>query len=221
MNTEPRRRRRRREPLEPLDSYNAAVQLYNQEFRTLGERTMAFLIVQSILVAAFVTVLTLPAQTMRETLPYGFYPILIGIIVVGVLYCLLHHSAGSFGSRAAFRWKQYMRHVESNDLETPWDWFYEHSPHTCRGKGIIRFLTQSQCERCLLEKPPLPSTWFFSPAIFLTVWAFAIIYIFLRHMGGRVPLLCPLTVGVSVFILVLASFIMWRWASPWRTGNLV
>ena len=35
-----------------LESYSAAVQLYNQEFRALGERTAAFVIVQSIFLPA-------------------------------------------------------------------------------------------------------------------------------------------------------------------------
>lgn len=210
-----------RAPFTEAESYNVAVQLHNQEFRTLGERTMAFLIVQSILVAAFVTILTIPPSTMKETLPYAFYPFASGIIVVGISYCFLQYLAGRSGSQAAFRWRQYMRHIENNHPDTPWNWFYADCQHTHSERKFKGWWSRRHCERCLLERPPLPSSWLISPAIFLLAWACAIIYIFLRCIGGRVPLNSALAIGTSIFIfLIFLSLIIWRCLAWWRTRNL-
>lgn len=171
-----------REPLTQPESYNVALQLHNQEFRALGERTGAFLLIQSVLVAAFVTVLV-----SQNTFAYAFEFIALGIGLVGILYCIIHNHAGSSGSQAAFRWRQYLRSIENNQENTPWNWVYEHCPHTCHGRGIIRFLTQLRCERCLLEKSPLPTTWLVSPAIFLLAWIVALVYVIIWYVLAPPP----------------------------------
>jgi hypothetical protein len=51
------------------DRYNLTIQFHNQEIQALNEKTQAFLIVQSIFVAAFATILT----TGGEFLPFAFY----------------------------------------------------------------------------------------------------------------------------------------------------
>jgi len=223
-------RPRPRPPLKTQEAYNAAVQLYNQEFRTLGERTTAFLIVQSILVAAFVTVLIIPAPTIEETLPYAFYLVLIGIIVVGILFCVLYYLAGRSGAQAAFRWRQYMLYIEHNQQDTPWNWVYNYCDEEHKKHGeppqkrkvytwLRNLFTRLQCERCLLERPPLPSAWLFSPAIFLMVWASAIIYIVLSYMPQRgFPWDSAPTLAISIFIFLIFFFIIiWRCTVWWKT----
>lgn len=83
--------------LNSTDCYNAAVQFHNHEYRTLGERTNLLLIVQSILVSAFVFVLV-GQQSLHYIVPY----VLSGIVFVGALFCYLHHESGRKGSRSAF-----------------------------------------------------------------------------------------------------------------------
>lgn len=193
-------------PFSSVDEYNAAVQFYIQEFRTLGERTNAFLIVQSILVSAFVLVLI-----MEESHPYAFEFIVLGISVVGILYCFLHHRAGQSGSRTAFGWRQYMCHIENNEQNAPWNWLYAHIHDS---------------EKWLLKKHPLPSVWLFSPAIFLAVWLCASLYIPIRLIFDSsyhlticcFPLVLSLSIIATLFALGALGFVIWR-IKIWRCSR--
>lgn len=181
-------------PLTQAESYNTAIQLHNQEFRTLGERTNSFLIVQSILVAAFVMIRVNP-----ELFPYAFPLISGGISMVGILFCVLHYSAGKLGSQTAFRWRQYMLHIENRHPDAPWNWFYK----DCKDAGL---------ERRLLDKSPLPSAWLISPAIFFLVWLGAIAYIVVVCSTSPdfcmfFPL-CALPLCVLVFLIVVVAIFL-------------
>ena len=200
--------REEKAPLSPADEYNAAVQLHNQEFRALGERTTAFLIAQSILVAAFVHILT-----GRGHFPIAFEVIALGIIVIGILYCVLHYLAGQSGSQAAFRWRQYMmRHIENNDQDAPWNWFYDHCEHTHEGERHRNILARLLCEKCLLKRRPLPTAWLISPAIFFMAWIAAIISII-----WKLGLPLPCTIALTVLFAAGALYsILWRWKVWWH-----
>ncbi len=157
--------------------YNAAIQLHNQEFRAIGERTAAFLIVQSILVAGLGHVII----SESVILPYAFTVIVSGIIVIGVLYCLMHCKAGELGSLAAFRWRRYMRHVERNEeQEEPWEWFYKQCERPKLADWEKPSPGKKTTEARLLYEPPWPSSWLLSPAIFSSVWFGAACYIIIR-----------------------------------------
>jgi len=177
------------------DYYKAAVDLHNQEFRTLGERANAFLITQSILVAAFVYIVKSQNLVGREFIAWG-------IILAGIWLCLVYCLAGSSGSQAAFRWRQYMLSLEKQD--GPWGWFYARYHHKYNGKGIRHFLLQFCCERCLLERSPLPIVWLITPAIFFAVWFGATYYI----------------VGIGHFCLHLCQLIF-LWISVGTVGSLI
>lgn len=183
--------------------YSAAVQFYNQELIVIGQRTMAFLIVQSILVAAFVTILINP-----NLFPYAFPLIAGGISIVGILFCVLHYLAGQLGSQAAFRWRQYMRRIENEHPDATWNWFHRE----CEGTGL---------ERQLLDKPPLPSTWLISPVIFFLVWLGAIAYIV--TVCSTSPDLCkdfpfwalPLWVIVVLSVVTVIALFVVSWTAWW------
>ena len=101
------------------ESYSAAVQLHNQEFRALGERTAAFTIVQSIFIPALGTILI-----NHSWFPHFAIIIIWVINTFGALFCLFHHLAGRSGSRAAYTWRQYMLFLEKGQNTTPWSWLY-------------------------------------------------------------------------------------------------
>lgn len=168
------------------ERYSAAVQLHNQEFRTLGERTTAFLIVQSILVAAIVHVII----SESSVLPYAFIGVVSGIIFIGALYCLLQYKAGRMGSQAAFRWRRYMLYIEKKKekRKAPWEWFYEQ----CKQPKIEDWEKPSTgkktSEAKLLYKLPWPYTWLASPAIFSSVWCGAAVYIIYRLLWASDPI---------------------------------
>ncbi|MBA7468520.1 MAG: hypothetical protein GH158_05555 [Dehalococcoidia bacterium] len=206
----------------PESHYNAAVQLHNQEFRTLGERTTAFLIIQSILIAGFFTVLVNPTW-----FPSAFPFIILGISIAGVLFCISHHISGKTGSQAAFKWKQYMLYIENKRQDAPWNWVYNccsdnHEKHgEPRKRNLFRRLL---CRRCLLERSPLPSSWITTPAIFLMVWFCASLYVVVRlllpndHLHSN-SLICPsVSISISFIIMLFAlgalSFVIWQ-ASVW------
>ena len=146
-------------PFNPAESYNTALQLHNQEFRTLSERTNIFLISQSIFVAALGLILT-----SLQWLPITLDIPALGIIIAGILYCAVYHFAGQSGSRGAFIWRGYMRKIEASDNNAPWKWFY----NTYR---------RNQYPEYLLERPPLPSAWLASPSIFMAIWLGALTYV--------------------------------------------
>jgi hypothetical protein len=150
-------------PFNPTESYNAALQLHDQEFRTLSERTNIFLISQSIFVAALALLLT-----SQQCLPVDLDIPALGIVIAGTLYCLLHHKAGLQGSRGALIWREYMLKIEAGNNNAPWKWFYK----TYRSK---------QYSECLLVRPPLPSAWLVSPSIFMLLWLGAPFYVYFNH----------------------------------------
>jgi len=214
-----------RPPLTPAESYNAAVQLHNQEFRTLGERNNAFLIAQSILVVALVTLLT-----YQHLFPLALEFFIWGISIVGSLFCLFHHLAGRSGSQAAFRWRQYMSLLETGQTDTPWKQFYEYceDEHKKHGKARIKNLwTRLQCDRCLLERSPLPTAWITTPAIFAAIWVFVSSYITKRLFMPDDPLLLDLllcveatraiSVIVAVITFLILCYIVYHCVVWWKT----
>jgi hypothetical protein len=191
------RQRQRAPNLTPAESYNAAVQFYIDEIRSLGERTNAFLIVQSILVAAFVHIII-----SRASFPTAFGLIALGISAVGVLFCVLHYLAGRTGSHGASKWRRYMRRIiEKKQPDAPWEWFYRDSEHSCWYKYLY-------------ARRPFPSSWLMSPAIFLLVWACAISYTvtspdFCLNLSQH-QTLALIIASVLAIVLLVCCFIAWH-----------
>jgi len=106
-------------PLEPEDIrnyYNAGIQQYNNEFRTLGDRANAFLLIQSILVAALVLIFT---NLKEAPIPFGL--VAMGIILLGIFFCMLYIRAGRSGAHSAHAWRQYLLHLENENPSAPWN----------------------------------------------------------------------------------------------------
>ena len=171
-----------KEPLSSADEYNVALQLYNNEFRALGERANSFLFPQSIFVAALLLIFT-----NLKNAPIAFDVIALGIITIGILFCALYLRAGLLGAQAAYTWRRYMRRLEKKPQDTPWEWFRKASediPQKTESKSFWTQLWWSLTNKKgdLLDKLPLPNSWLFSPLIFLFVWTCAYIYIFIGYL---------------------------------------
>lgn len=201
------------------ESYNAAIQLHNHEFGTFNGKNNAFVIVQSILIAAFVTLLV-----YKTSFPLAFDIVAIFIIMVGATYCFVHHRAGQSAAIAAFTWRQYLLTLENNQDLLPLTSFFGQYTHTHN----TNWWSQLNCERCLLERLPLPSAWLLTPSLFLFWWLFILIYIVVNYSQGYIhptqvmyhqsPLWLFILLGTFAFLGIgiafgIISVSMQRW---WR-----
>lgn len=175
--------------------YNAAMELHNHEFRTLGERSSLFAVIQSILISALALIIT--GQWM-----FGYiFPYTVpGISLVGAIFCLIQYKSGLSGSENAFLWRQYMLSIECDARDIPpnnmpWHWFY----HRYSNPGLLR-------------KFPLPSVWLYTPTVFMFVWSCASAYIPLRisfdttfalSSNRQVALIISAIISAGVVILFL------------------
>lgn len=175
--------------------YNAALELYNHEFRTLGERSSFFVVIQSILISALA--LTITGQGV-----FGYiFPYTVpGMSLVGAIICLIQYKSGLSGSENAFLWRQYMLSIENDVCDTPqndmpWHWFQRrYSNHG------------------LFKKFPLPSVWLHTPTLLMFVWFLASAYIPIRiwfdttfalSSNRQVALIISAIIFFSVAILLL------------------
>ena len=193
-----------REHLNQADQYNAALQLHNQEFRTLGERANAFLITQSILVAAFVYFATRQNIAAPEFIAWG-------VILAGIWLCFVYYLAGKSGSQAALWWREYMRNMENSQQFMPWNWMYNQYTHKHGQERYRNLLRRLTCERCWLERSPLPIVWLITPAIFLAVWGGATYYIReIRDFSLFLYQIVPLIISwFLVATFIIRGFIVW------------
>ena len=106
------------EPEDIRNYYNAGIQQYSNEFRTLGERANAFLLTQSILIAALVLIFT---NLKEAPIPFGL--VAMGIILIGISFCILQIRAGRSGAYSAYAWRKYLLHLENKHTDALWNWF--------------------------------------------------------------------------------------------------
>ena len=179
---------------EQRERYNTALELHNHEFRTLGERSNLFAVIQSILIGALILMM-IGQNEFGYISPYA----IAGISFVGAIMCLLHHKSGLSGSENAFLWRQYMLSMENNVSDTPrgdmpWKWFHDRY----KGPGS-------------LEKFPLPTAWLFTPTIFMCVWFVASAYIpakigfdadLAENTGHLAAFIFSATIAATVFRLL-------------------
>lgn len=169
------------------ERHGAAVQFYNQELNTISQRNTAFLIVQSILIAAFATLLV-----NADKFPWALAMFMWALSVAGSLFCLFHHVAGRSGARTASNWRRYMRLIESGQINAPWNRFDqycdddEHAQHIKipkKSQACLRLRNLYfglQCDRCLVQRLPLPHIWIITPAIFASGWVLSAVYMTVR-----------------------------------------
>jgi len=207
---------RQQPPLSPVESYNAALQLHNNEFRTLGDRANTFLLTQSILFAALILILV----------NYGNVPIplditIMGIILLGILFCMLYIRAGRSGAYAAYGWRKYLLHLENKHPDAPWNWFSEYFENkTKKAKEANRCITKFYREHLwwitdeghLAKCLPLPSSWLFSTSAFLVVWTVATAYTY-KYLDAHTTqsLRIPFVVIAGIFIILAVVLICQAW----------
>ena len=177
---------------EQRERYNAALELHNHEFRTLGERSSLFVVIQSILIGGLA--LTITGQ---EVFGYVFPYIVPGISLVGAIICFIQYKAGLSGSENAFLWRQYMLSIENDASDTPqdnmpWQWL-------CR-----RYSNPG-----LLKKFPLPSAWLYIPTIFMFVWFGASAYTPIRILfDASFALSSNRQVALIISAIILAGVVI-------------
>ena len=163
------------EPLSLENNYSAGIQQYNNEFRTLGERANAFLLTQSILVAALVLIFI---NLKEAPVPFGI--VAMGIILIGIAFCILQIRAGRSGAYSAYAWRQYLLYLENKHPDAAWNWFAkyfecktkkaEKEAKCCVTKFLMKKLPWVIDEGALAKCLPLPGFWVFSTIAFLAVW---------------------------------------------------
>jgi hypothetical protein len=175
---------------EPSGWYSVASDLYSHEISAISDRTNVFFVFQTILVGGIVF-------AFQASLGYLFPYLLFAISVIGSLYCLLHSLSGGLVARSARQWRQYMRNLESNNQNTPWQWFYSE-------------YERLQGNRVLLERTPLPMMWLTAPIIFAFVWVGASSYPLIRaYFDSTFAASCyRLAVFVAGWIAVLTTLAM-------------
>ncbi len=203
------------------DGYNAAVQLHNNEFRTLGERANAFLLTQSILIAAFFLI-----RINQEEATIPFVIITMVVILIGIAFCVLHIRAGRSGAYAAYGWRKYMLHLENKYPDAPWNWFSKYFEDKSKkaegancfikfyGKHLWWLTGEGSLAKCL----PLPSSWLFSPPLFLLVWTGATAYIFILYFQESLKLCIAFAVIVAISLSFAGCLTYQNWKA-WKHPN--
>lgn len=186
----------------PTAWYTVASEMYSREISSISDRTNFFFVFQTILVGGIVF-------AFQGSLGYLFPYLIFAISIIGSLYCLLHSLSGGLVARSARQWRQYMRNLEGEELNTPWRWFYND-------------FERLQGDKILLERTPLPIMWLGLPIIFTVVWFGISLYPVIRasfdttfaessclpavFVIGSVAVLTAL----GVLITLMVRFFLWK-----------
>jgi len=200
------------------DYYNAGIEQYSNEFRTLGERANAFLLTQSILVAALVLIFT---NLKEAPIPFGL--VAMGIILLGIFFCMLYIRAGRSGAYSAYAWRKYLLHLENENPDAPWNWFAKYfkgktekvkkEAKCCVTKYLMKHRPEAIDEGALAKYLPLPNSWLFSTSAFLAVWTGSTcIYRFIPN--DELPL--PLFIIFAIITGLLIIFALYLLCQAWK-----
>lgn len=202
------------------DRYNAAIQLHNNEFRTLGDRANTFLLTQSILFAALILILV-----NYGNVPIPLDIIIMGVILLGILFCMLYIRAGRSGAYTAYAWRKYLLHLENKHPDAPWNWLSEYfenktkkakEANCCITKFYREHLLWITDEGHLAKCLPLPNSWLFSTSLFLVVWAAATAYTYIvldAHTTQSLRIFFVVIAGIAIIfavILICQGYKAWR-----------
>ena len=169
-----------------MDRYRTTVDLYICSIRALEQRTMAFLIVQSLLAAGYAALLSRYGENPNVT------PLLMsGVILIGIAFCFVLYAAGRTVAQDALIWMKCMQSMEGNDKDEPWSCFHQYGS---------RFSLQRHC----LNRPPGPTLWIYSPALFLAAWACAFVALHKFPCWGYIVAL------LLTAIVVIVAYCQWR-----------
>jgi len=192
--------------------YESYIQLYTQELAAIGQRSQAFLVGESIMVTAFVTLIA-----NQRSFPVAFDLLSCGLTLIAILYCIFHFLAGESGAQAAFIWREMAESVEKAQEHAPFTEFWNrYEAHKFNKK--------------LANRPPLPHAWLTTPALFLILWLGVIGYAVANYVSAlEHPTLRPfhqelawlfwilVSAGVVSFVIGIVLVVKgWR---KWRSTN--
>ena len=144
--------------------YKSYIQLYTQELAAIGQRSQAFLVGESIMVTAFVTLIA-----NQRAFPVAFDILSLGLALIAIWYCTTHHLAGESGAQSAFIWREMAEAGEKGE---------EHAPFT----EFWKLYRQRQFNARMANRPPLPHAWLTTPTLFLLLWAGGVGYVIANYV---------------------------------------
>lgn len=130
---------------------------------------MAFLTMQSLLIAAY-------ALLLQQHFIY-----LLGISFAGIVTSISFFISGRTVSIEASVWRSYMRIIESAQYlsYSPWAYYYNIFPKRWKWRKNSKLTGHLENTMAPQDKLPGPTLWIFLPAVFLFVWFCAISLLFL------------------------------------------
>lgn len=151
---------------EQIQVYNSAVQLYGQEIKTINDTNSSFLLMQSILLVAFILIIV-----GRNIFPISYEILAIAIALVATIFCFVYYKAGLYGSISALKYKKFLIDAETNSEIRLLTNIYIPKKHAHSD-------FDRKCEICYFERSPLPHSWLWTTYIFLLLWSAVLVYIF-------------------------------------------
>ena len=146
------------------DLYRVAAELYSSSLRALEQRSMVFLVVQSLLAAGYAALFSQVVRNSDATI------LMLGIALLGIAFCFIAYVAGRTVSQDVWLWKKCMQNLERNPRDKLWAKIEE--------DGRI-FYFQRHC----IDRLPGQTLWIISPALFLAAWLCTIGILYGLHWG--------------------------------------
>jgi len=143
------------------EMYGHAKDFRSSELSSLSQRTNFFLVTQSVLIGAL-------AFAFQYTFPYLFPALLSLLVVAGIALASLTIFSGRESSQSMIRWRIYMKKIEGESENTPWNQYYKLYNQKHKDKNSI------------IDTSPLPYMWLCFPAIFIGIWFLVSLYVPIR-----------------------------------------
>jgi len=198
--------------MELSDKYHFAILMHNKEFAILGQRTNAFLLVQSILMGGFILIL------VNSDSFYGSFELFaIAVAMMGLLFCIMNIKGGWASASSAMKWRVYIMSLENGDAEAPFNSFISEFKHNHKDSGF-----HLNCEGCQINVLPYPTSWLFNSFIFIFSWFAGVAYILISHIvKNHILESCQVlaNIGVFVFFMVMAGAICTYHYIKWRHSD--
>lgn len=182
--------------MDTRDKYHFALLMHNKEFAILGQRTNAFLLVQSILMGGFILIL------IYRTSFNSFFELLsIALAVIGLVFCIMNIKGGMASSSSALKWRKYLIVLENGDKEAPFHSFISKFEHSHKDNGF-----HFNCEGCQINVLPYPTSWLFNSFIFIFSWFAGIAYIVISYIAKQYSLeSCQVCVNIGIFVFFMVA----------------
>jgi hypothetical protein len=186
-------------------SYTHAKDFHTIEINTLNQRTNFFLVTQSIIIGGL---------TIAFSGSFGYIvPLILSLLViVGESFCYLHYNSGHIVAENTIRWRLYMKHLEINNTNEPWNWFYNNYEKKYKDP-----------KKNLLNKLPLSYMWLWYPLLFSFVWLIVSSYApgrmafdstFVVDFG--VKILCWIVSGIACAVSITIFIVICKMGYKWQ-----